>query len=526
MAGRAGLSRRSVRWVAVIEWPVEDFVAPGELVLTTGVGCDPARFEQLAREVADSGAAALCVGVGTAAPLAAVPAGVREIGEAAGFPIVELPWEVRFADILRAVVDRLLSARYAAAAPDGDPLPAGLATALLRRDGLTSVAQAVETMLDRPVIMLDAAFAPLTAGPLASERSEMLAAMAERAAAAPAAELRGLRLRLEGEDVLALADLEPLAPSSALIAPAVAQGRVLGYVLALGEGRQANALAVERQALQHAGVAAAIELLRRQAVAQAEARVRGDFIWELAAGELGRQELTAKATLLGYSLQRDYRVLLAHAEGAQAAEAFEELLRQVRRRGDAEGLQATTRAELALILVPVSAPPLLAPARLAERVAGELPRGVVSWGIAEGSYALTELADGLRRARRALRVGRALHGPGTVADATELAPFLMLAGLAEDPEARRAADALLAPLLRYDEGTSRDLLRTLEVFLEENGNTSSAARGLFLNRHSLIYRLRKIEDLTGRDLSSHQDRFIFEVSLRILRLAGGAEPPG
>jgi DNA-binding PucR family transcriptional regulator len=100
----------------------------------------------------------------------------------------------------------------------------------------------------------------------------------------------------------------------------------------------------------------------------------------------------------------------------------------------------------------------------------------------------------------------------------------MLAGLASDPEAQRAAAELLEPLRRYAEGTSRDLLQTLAVYLEENCNTSSAARRLYLNRHSLIYRLKKIEELTGRDLASHEDRLILEVSLRIRTLSGPPEP--
>ena len=77
---------------------------------------------------------------------------------------------------------------------------------------------------------------------------------------------------------------------------------------------------------------------------------------------------------------------------------------------------------------------------------------------------------------------------------------------------------MLAPLERYRDETSRDLPRTVEVYLEENGNTTAAARRLFLNRHSLMYRLRKVEALTGLDLASHEDRFVLELSLRLRRM--------
>ena len=61
---------------------------------------------------------------------------------------------------------------------------------------------------------------------------------------------------------------------------------------------------------------------------------------------------------------------------------------------------------------------------------------------------------------------------------------------------------------------SLELLRSLEVFIEQNGNWERAARELFCHRHTLRYRIRKIEDLTGRDLSRAQDRIEFWLALR------------
>jgi purine catabolism regulator len=168
--------------------------------------------------------------------------------------------------------------------------------------------------------------------------------------------------------------------------------------------------------------------------------------------------------------------------------------------------------------VPESAPPELAPARLAERLEGSFGRGLLTWGTDDGAQALVDLADGARRAEQAIAVGRALHGAGGVHDAEALAPFMLLHGLAADEAARGEVARLLEPILSYDRSTSRDLLLTLAVYLEEHGNTSSAARRLHLNRHSLLYRLRKIETLTGRSLDRHEDRFLLDLSLRVHRM--------
>lgn len=520
VGGASGLDERRVRWIAVIEWPVEDFVARGELVLTTGIGCDAARFAQLATEVADAGAAALCVAVGPGAPFAETPAALRRLADERGMPLVEIPWEVRFADVMWALTDRLLSARYAATLDPGDHLPAGFTDALLHRDGLGAIAEALEGMSGRPVIVLDAGLAVSARGPLALAAlgEEALAAQPAQAQSLAPAALDALRASLGADDVHPVAEMPEAGLPPGLVAAAVAQGAVVGYVLALGDRASGEPLIVERHALGHAAVAVAIETLRRRAAAEAEARVRGDFVWELATGALaGRQEMTAKAVLLGYALERGYHVLLAEAE-EDGGEALDEAVRHLRRHGGAAGVQASRRGARALAVVPADAPAAAEPAALARQVA-EAVGEQVSWGIADGACALGELADGVGRAERALRVGRALRGPGTVADAEALGPFLLLDTLAGDDEACRTAAAVLAPLETYDADTSRDLVHTLEVYLEENGNTTAAARRLFLNRHSLMYRLRKVEALTGRDLRRHEDRFLLELSLRLRRVS-------
>ena len=60
-----------------------------------------------------------------------------------------------------------------------------------------------------------------------------------------------------------------------------------------------------------------------------------------------------------------------------------------------------------------------------------------------------------------------------------------------------------------------DLVRTLVEFIKCNGNSSLAARNLHLNRQSLLYRLKKIESLTGMSLNQRKDLFLLELFTRI-----------
>ena len=104
LGGSAPLGNQSVVGVSVIEVPVEGFVRRGELILSTamGVGHEEALLSAFVREVAASGAAALVLSVGPYLP--GVPEGVVGLAERWGLPLLTLPWEVRFADVIEAVL--------------------------------------------------------------------------------------------------------------------------------------------------------------------------------------------------------------------------------------------------------------------------------------------------------------------------------------------------------------------------------------------------------------------------------------
>jgi purine catabolism regulator len=84
-----------------------------------------------------------------------------------------------------------------------------------------------------------------------------------------------------------------------------------------------------------------------------------------------------------------------------------------------------------------------------------------------------------------------------------------------DPDALRAfADAMLAPLDRYDGEHNGELIPSLQAFLQHNARWETAAAQLYVHRHTLRYRMRKVEELTGRDLASSFDRMEFWLALR------------
>jgi purine catabolism regulator len=123
-----------------------------------------------------------------------------------------------------------------------------------------------------------------------------------------------------------------------------------------------------------------------------------------------------------------------------------------------------------------------------------------------------EVGRSLREARYALQVCR-LEGRLS-AGFEDLGSYRLLLSMADQGALRAFADSLLAPLVAYDREQGGDLIGSLQAFLHHNARWEAAAVELFVHRHTLRYRMRKVEELTGRDLASSFDRMEFWLALR------------
>jgi purine catabolism regulator len=123
-----------------------------------------------------------------------------------------------------------------------------------------------------------------------------------------------------------------------------------------------------------------------------------------------------------------------------------------------------------------------------------------------------ETARSMREARYALQVCR-VEGR-EVADFETLGTYRLLLTLQEPDALRAFADSVLAPLDAYDAEHGGELVPSLRAFLDHNARWEAAAGQLFVHRHTLRYRMRKVEKLTGRDLATPHDRMEFWLAIR------------
>jgi len=141
---------------------------------------------------------------------------------------------------------------------------------------------------------------------------------------------------------------------------------------------------------------------------------------------------------------------------------------------------------------------------------------------ATGVAALVSALHEAESARRlaALRAGTGAPpgpAPATVSVVTsdEVASHELLLASVPGSVLRSFRQRLLGPLQAYDERHHAELLPTLRQFLACSGSWNACAASMYVHVNTVRYRIRRIEELTGRDLSCLDDQVDFFLALRI-----------
>jgi PucR family transcriptional regulator, purine catabolism regulatory protein len=258
----------------------------------------------------------------------------------------------------------------------------------------------------------------------------------------------------------------------------------------------------------------ALELMRQRAMRDTERRLAGDVLAEALTGRLSDTELAMR--LRPFGIGHSAAVLVFTEADGTAPEAEAELDRFLADAG--VGALVATRDRLLCAVVDArdGADPVALAARAREAIAdaADAPRAAASRPAPVGSLRRT-----FHEARCALEAAALANGTSApVASYRDLGAFQLLLSLQDDDALRLYCDSVLSPLEDASGEYGDELMRSLEAFIEQNGQWEKAARELYCHRHTLRYRIRRVEQLTGRDLSSARDRIEFWLALRAREL--------
>ncbi|MFF3908511.1 PucR family transcriptional regulator [Streptomyces sp. NPDC001848] len=527
-----------VRWAHVSELadPVP-YMEGGELLLITALKLDAEDPEAMRRYVKRLvGAGVVGLGFAVGVNYDEVPKALVDAAREEGLPLLEVPRRTPFLAISKAVSAALAADQYRA-------VTAGFAaqrelTRQALSDGPEGLLAALAAQVDGWAALYDASGAVVAAAPeWAGRRAARLTPDVERLRERP-------------------------APASSVVGGPNGEDRI--ELHSLGTGRRPRAaLAVgtaaplgtaERYAVHSAIALLTLTTERSRSLHAAEQRIGAAVLRMLLAGQPDHARAVA-GDLYGDLLDAPFRVIVAESASASAARAHADgharvatapqtaaALAAADTDGDPlEGLaetveSAAARSGEAVLVVPegqarlvilavdggaaVAACQEYAPAVQAARAAAREQSAadedelVVGMSAPAGPIAA---AAAYKQAEQALSVARR-RGRALV-EHEELATGSVLP-LLQDDAVRAFADGLLRALREHDATGRGDLVASLRAWLSRHGQWDAAAADLGVHRHTLRYRMRRVEEILGRSLDDPDVRMELWLALKATAPAG------
>jgi purine catabolism regulator len=499
LAAGAERAERPVRWVHISE---EDDPTPwltgGELLLTSGFSLDTAAQQRaFLRRLAEHELAGL--GFGLTEQGQRTPKPLVEEARKLEFPLFEIPPSMSFIKVTKTALERLVSEQY-------DVLRRSvlvqqrLERMVLEDRGLEQIVAAISDAVGASVLVLGGPGQVLAlhdpAGVLSADAVDAIGAQTARRADSQPFVVSDPRL---GEDALA----RPVVPPRG--------GRPQAWVVVAAGPRRLGDL--ERLIAQQAVAAIGLELMRASVASETARRLTGDLLGAALDRKTDPAELARR--LQPFGIGAEASVVIFTGVDARLGEA------DLQQAFDADNCPAAVSAQR------VDGPELLCaivdaedrdPIEVARQACTRLQSkvGAVRAGVSRPSP-LGLLWRAFHEARWALETIDE-EGEEQVGSWHDLGAETLLLSMRDEDALRLYSDRVLGGIVddpRYGE----ELVRSLEAFIQHHGQWERAARELYCHRHTLRYRMRRIEELTGRDLSKANDRIEFWLALRARELA-------
>jgi DNA-binding PucR family transcriptional regulator len=260
-------------------------------------------------------------------------------------------------------------------------------------------------------------------------------------------------------------------------------------------------------------MALAVEVARLQSSFDPEQRLSSDLVEELLAGtESDERRAIVRAQLLGHDLQAPNRVLVITQGGE--ADGGDGLFHAVRRSARDLHIDALLSPRVdAVVMVAAESPGW---DRLQTAIDSQMSRNECHIGVGRVCHRVGDYPQSYRQARDALRLQSVLPMESRTTVFDELGVFRLFAEIEELSIIRDYIREWLGPLIDYDIAKGTELVTTLAQYLETGGSYDTTSQSLILHRSTLRYRLRRIKEISGFDLSQPDTRFNLQLAARAL----------
>ena len=514
-----GQTDRAINWVSLLAgWEkLDDQVEAHDLVVLPPVLQEKTAADALAthlQELAAVPAAALIV-------FQDLDASVKKAALHLDFPILVLPQNTTLRYVQRVITSLLLD-RQTQTTERGMELYRRLTEMSLEDKGLEAMAELMSTLTGKIIVVQDKRldFRALAIPSdntvdveslcnALGQRDNLPAVLRNRKAAAKARQSYWQQLL-------------PIENLGRIVAPIISGDRARGYVSVVGPAGELDLL--DSLTVEHGAAACALEMARAKAVSEAEKALRGDFLEGLLAGTLPQKEIERLEGRLDHDTGQPHAILTVAWDDANAPSMrrLETTLNWLLSSHNRPALLHAYADDHMIVFQALRDEEDVSSAhelerRLREHAQAEFGDVRLISGLSGPAHTLVEWPRIHREAVRAMQLGQRLHLNHLV-EFNSLGIYQLLSQIEHIPAVQSFTEEIIGPLAAYDRRQRGSLVETIDAYFNHHANVSQTAESLFIHRNTLLYRLERIQELTGQDINQAGMRLALHLALKLWQL--------
>ncbi|WP_067725984.1 PucR family transcriptional regulator [Oceanobacillus damuensis] len=512
LAAETIISSQPIESVTVMEMPVEDFVYHNELVLTTAIGCgnNPDLFLSYVEAVFSAGAAAMAISTGR--HVLDIPEQIISFCQNENFPLIELPWELRFGDIIKITLEQINQWEQNSQAK-ADIIQRKLLRLYMENKSLNDALSYLSKNL-KMTVTVENDDKNTWIDPTLNDSDTLLTTYHQK---------EPYIIHSKNHGFTQIVPIHMPAHES--------------YRLLL-ESKSPNATPIPWLILKQAVTILSLWILQQETKINREEKEKEEFMQILLNGDWstdGKEDFIKQGEKLNYEVELPYVCIVGYPENlmefyqipnsdsiGKIENTFKKSVSTILESA-AKSLKKkmiyTFHRNFVIVFIECTEEKASEDAHLfLDKIDLSVEKGKIpafSLGIGENQAGKFTFHLSYQNARTALEIGRTHKGPGQRFTYANTGIYQLLSALMNNPSASEIMHSTIGNIAAYDKNKGLDLLHTLATYIHHQKNVSQTARTLSLHRQSLLYRLRKIEKLTDRSLDNPDDVFLLDLCLRL-----------
>lgn len=527
LAGHQGLNNL-VSFVNIMEVPnVTKWMKGGELLVSAGFAFkdNGEGRRRLIYDLAAKGVAAF--GIKPGQYFESIPDDMVQYANEVGLPLIELPRDVPYMDFMVPIFEILLDEQLAKL-KRVEQIHNRLLEIVLKGEGLLSVANTLVELAGNPVLILDAAGLLLVkAWPLEDEgtivgiNSEELLANITRE--------KTMLFSLKPYQQRRF-DIKTDSYEQHLMAIRIDVNNSLSGFLVIPEIRRVLD-SQDLMAIEHTATIVALEFLKQRIVYETERQIRVDLLEDIISGNFRSEEdVIHRAARLGFDISD--RTAIFVIQFAMAAEKGHdanlehqqknELFKLIQKLSDAYlgGAMLLIKSDsiVGLMKIPSSGdmtPLGKAMSKMKVKAIDKFPKLKMSVGIGCSAGDVSQIRKSYKEALDALCIANLMYESNTIMFFEGLGAFPFLFELEQSSNMRCFFERIIGKVIQYDRKNNSELIKTLTYYFKYDCNLRVTSERMYIHKNTVLYRIRKVEELTDLKLTNPEHRFNLQLALKV-----------